>query len=65
MVKSKTEARRLVSKHFYKWIQIFGKNASKRMPTKKLRDYVIKIKKGFILRKRKVYLLLRKERDKM
>jgi len=32
------------------------------MPTKKVSDHVIELKKGFIPRKRKVYLLLRKKR---
>ena len=38
------------------------KKASKRMPTKKLWDHVIEIKKGFVPRKRKLYPLLRDER---
>ncbi len=32
------------------------------MPKKKIWDYVIEIKKGFVLRKRKVYPLSREER---
>ena len=35
------------------------------MLTKKIWDYVIEIKKGFVLRKRKIYSLSRKEREKM
>jgi len=35
------------------------------MPTRKLWDYVIDIKEGFVPRKRKVYLLLREEREKV
>jgi len=35
------------------------------MPTRKLWDYVIDIKKGFVSRKRKVYPLLRKEREEV
>jgi len=34
------------------------------MPTKKV-DHVIEVKKEFVLRKRKVYPLLRKEREKV
>ena len=33
------------------------------MHTKKLWDYTIEIKEGFLLRKRKVYPLLREERE--
>ena len=35
------------------------------MLTKKIWDYVIEIKQGFVLRKRKIYSLSRKEREKM
>ena len=35
------------------------------MPTRKLQDYAIKMKEGFILRKRKVYLLSREEREEI
>jgi len=35
-VKSEAEAMGLVSKYFYKWIQIFEKKASKWMLTRKL-----------------------------
>jgi len=44
---------------------MFGKKASERMLTKKLWDYAIEIKKGFMLRKRKVYLLSREERGEV
>jgi len=35
------------------------------MPIKKVWDYMIDMKKEFVLRKRKVYLLLRKKRGKV
>jgi len=35
------------------------------MLTKKLWDHIINIKKGFVLRKRKVYPLLREEREEV
>jgi len=35
------------------------------MPTRKLWDHTINMKKGFVPRKRKVYLLLREERGKV
>jgi len=64
-VKSEAETRRLVSEHFYKWIQVFGKKTSEQMPTRKLWDHAIDMKEGFMLRKRRVYLLLREERKEM
>ena len=35
------------------------------MPTKKLQDHIIDIKKVFVLRKGKIYLLSREEREEM
>ena len=44
---------------------MFGKKQSERMPTRKLWDYAINMKEGFILRKGKVYLLSREEREEV
>ena len=44
---------------------MFGKKQSERMPTRKLWDYAIDVKERFVLRKRKMYLLLREEREEM
>ena len=30
------EAKKLVSEQFYKWIKVFGKKVSERMPTRKM-----------------------------
>jgi len=35
------------------------------MSTRKIWNYTIKVKKGFVLRKGKVYLLLREEREEV
>jgi len=43
---------------------MFGKKASERMPTRKIWDHTIDLKERFILRKEKVYLLFREEREK-
>jgi len=37
----------------------------KRMLTKKVWDYVIEVKEEFVLKKRKMYLLSRKEREEV
>ena len=55
MAKSEVEARKLVLERFHKWIHIFGKKSSERMSIRKLWDHTIDIKKGFVLRKGKVY----------
>ena len=65
VTKSEEETKKLVFQRFYKWIYIFEKKVSKRMLTKKIQDHMIKVKKVFVLRKRKIYSLLRKEREEM
>ena len=65
IAKSKKEVKKLVPQWFHKWIHVFGKEASKRMPTRKVWDHVIETKEGFVPRKGKVYLLSREEREEM
>ena len=55
----------MVPERFHEWIKVFGKKQSERMPTRKLWDYAIDVKEGFIPRKRKVYPLSREERKKV
>jgi len=64
-VKSEAEAKKLVPEKFHKWIQVFNKKASEWMSTRKLWDHVIDVKKEFVPRKGKVYLLLREEREEV
>jgi len=54
-----------VPEHFNKWIQVFGKKQSERMPMRKLWDHTIEVKKEFIPRKGKVYLLSREKRKEV
>ena len=56
--------KKLVPECFHKWVYVFGKKQSGRMPVKKIQDPAIETKQVFVLIKRKVYPLLRKERDK-
>jgi len=48
VVKSETEAKKLVLERFHKWIKVFGKKQLERMPTRKLWNYAIDMKEGFI-----------------
>ena len=57
------EAKKLVSEQFYKWIKVFGKKVSERMPTRKMWDYMIELKEGFVPRKEKIYPLSREVRE--
>ena len=59
------EARKLVPEKFYQWIKVIEKKQSERMPTRKAWNHAIEIKEGFVLRKGKVYLLSRKEREEV
>jgi len=63
--KSEEEAKKLVPEKFHRWIKVFGKKQSERMPTRKLWDHAIDVKDGFMLRKGKVYPLLREEREEV
>ena len=65
VAKSEAEAKKLVPEKFHKWIKVFGKKESERMPTKKIWDHTIDIKEGFILRKGKVYPLSREKREEV
>ena len=55
----------MVPEKFHKQIQVFSKKISEWMLTRKLWDHMIDTKKGFVPRKRKVYPLLREEREEV
>ena len=55
----------MVLEKFHPWIKVFRKKQSERMPTRKVWNHVIEVKEVFVLRKRKVYLLLREEREEV
>jgi len=55
----------LVPEQFHRWIKVFGKKQSERMPTRKIWDHAIDMKEGFMPRKVKMYPLSRKEREEV
>jgi len=61
-VKSEVEAKKLVLEKFHRWIKVFSKKQLERMPTQKIWNHMIDMKEEFMLRKGKVYPLLREER---
>ena len=65
VAKSEAEAKKLVPEKFHEWIKVFGKKQSERMPMRKLWDHAIEVKKGFVPRKGKVYLLSREVREEV
>jgi len=46
--KSEAEAKKLVPEKFHRWIKVFRKKQSERMPTRKLWDHAIDVKEGFM-----------------
>ena len=65
VAKSEAEAKKLVLEKFHKWIKVFGKKQSERMPTRKVWDHIIEVKEGFVPKKGKVYLLSREEKEEV
>jgi len=59
------EAKKLVPEKFHKWIKVFGKKQLEWVPTRKVWNYTIDMKKGFVPRKEKVYPLSREEREEI
>ena len=55
----------MVPEQFHEWIKVFGKKQSERMPTGKVWDHAIDVKERFVLRKGKVYLISREEREEV
>ena len=63
--RSEEETKKLVPKKFYQWIKMFGKKQLERMPMQKIWNHAINMKEGFVLRKKKVYLMSRGEREEV
>ena len=59
------EVKKIVPEKFHQWIKVFGKKQSEKIPTRKLWDHMIEIKKRFVPRKRRVYPLSREEREEV
>ena len=57
--------RKLVPKRFQRQKKVFGEKESEKMTVQKAQDYAIELKEGFVPKKKKVYLLLREEREEI
>jgi len=64
IVKEKT-VEELVPRRFWKWKKVFEKEKLERIPTQKPWDHTIELKERFVPRKRRVYSLLREEKEKI
>ena len=56
---------KIVPKRFHKWLKVFGKVESKRMPVRKVWDHVINLRDDFRASKTRVYPLSRNEKEKV
>jgi len=55
----------MVPKRFHRWLKVFGKVESERMPVRKVWDHTIDVKEDFKPSKAKVYPLSRNEREEV
>ena len=65
VAKSEVEAKKMVPEKYHQQIKVFRKKQLERMLIRKMWDHAIDVKKRFVPRKEKVYLLLRKEREEV
>jgi len=55
----------MVPQKFHKWLKVFGKVESEKMPMRKLWDHVINLKEDFVPRKGRTYLISRQKKEKV
>jgi len=55
----------MVPRWFHKYLKVFEKKESERMPTRKIWDHTIDLREGFVLKKGKIYPLSRVEREEV
>jgi len=55
----------MVPRRFHKYLKVFEKKDSERMPTRKTWDHAIDLREGFVPKKGKIYLLSRVERKEV
>jgi len=55
----------IVPRQLHKYLKVFEKKELERMPMRKTWDHAIDLKEGFVLKKEKIYLLSRVEREEV
>jgi len=55
----------MVPRQFHKYLKVFEKKESEKMPTRKAWDHAIDLREGFVPKKGRIYLLSRVEREEM
>ena len=56
---------KIVPRQFYRYLKVFEKKESERMLIRKICDHAIDSREGFVPKKKKIYLLLRVEREEV
>jgi len=56
---------KMVLRQFHRYLKVFKKKESERMPTRKAWDHAIDLREGFIPKKRKIYLMSKVEREEV
>jgi len=59
------KVRKMVPQRFHKWLKVFEKMESERMPVKKPWDHAINLREDFVPRKERTYLISREEKEKV
>jgi len=59
------KVKEIVPKWFHKWLKVFGKIKSERIPVRKVWDYTIDLRNDFKASKARVYPLSRNEKKKI
>ena len=59
------KVRKIVPQRFHKWLKVFEKMESKRMPVRKPWDHVINLREDLVPRKGRTYLILKKEKEEI
>jgi len=62
---NKEKVRKMVPQKFHRWLKVFEKAESKRMPVRKPWDHAINLREDFIPRKGRTYLMLREEKEEV
>ena len=55
----------MVPRRFHRWMEVFGKVESERMPVRKVWDHAIDLREEFVPSKAKVYPLSRNKREEV
>ena len=59
------KVKKIMSQKFYKQLKVFEKVEPKKIPTRKPQDYAINLKKNFVLKKEKMYLMSKQEKKEV